>query len=373
MKILLDPQTFNEQKFGGISRYHTAVFQELKNTADVAILCPIVYSDNLHLKEAGLFQNFRNTIFNLPVWPKFLSKKISKIFKKKNISQTIKLLKQQDFDLFIPTYYSPYFLEHLKEKPFVLTVYDMIHEVLPQYFTRDKHTVPNKKMLMEKATKIIAISQSTKNDIVRIYPHIDANKIEVVYLSYSLNNDKKVNLNLPEKYILFVGNRNDYKNFAFFLKAVTPLLLADRDLFLVCAGGNPFTAKDQKLIAELGVAEKLIQRNFEDNELASYYSDATCFVFPSEYEGFGIPVLEAMACGCPVVLANHSSFPEVAGDAGVYFELDNPEDLKNKITGLLENETLHQHYVQKSLEQAQKFSWKKTADESLKIFRSVVS
>lgn len=373
MKIVLDPQTYNEQKFGGISRYHTEVFLELQQMHEVTIECPIVYSDNWHLKEAGLFQNFRNKIFNPNLWPKFINKKISKFYKKANIKASVQKLKKQDFDLFIPTYYSPYFLEALGNKPYVLTVYDMIHEVLPQYFTRDKHTVPNKKLLMEKADKIIAISESTKNDIVKIYPHIDADKIEVVYLSYSIKHDDSVQLNLPKKYILFVGNRSDYKNFAFFLKSIAPTLFSDADLHLVCAGGNPFTAIEQKMIADLGVANKLIQHNFDDHELASYYSEAKCFVFPSEYEGFGIPVLEAMACGCPVVLANHSSFPEVAGEAGVYFELNNEIDLRSKINSLLNDETLRQDYIAKGRKQAAKFSWKKTAQESLKIFKTVVS
>ncbi len=369
MKIVLDPQTFNLQKFGGISRYHTEMMLEWQKMPGVSVECPIVYSDNLHLKEAGLFRSFRNALLNPGLWPKFINKKVSKIYKKKNIAASVKALQKQDFDVFIPTYYEPYFLEFIGSKPFVLTVYDMIHEILPQYFTRDKHTVGNKKLLMEKAAKIIAISESTKNDILKIYPHIPADKIEVVYLSYSIKHDDSVRLMLPEKYVLFVGNRSDYKNFVFFLKSIAPTLQSEKDLYLVCAGGNGFNSKEQKMIADLGVSEKLIQKNFEDNELASYYSGAKCFVFPSEYEGFGIPVLEAMACGCPTVLAHHSSFPEVAGDAGVYFELNNEIDLRSKIVNLLQDEPLRQQYIDKGLAQAQKFSWQKTARESLEILR----
>jgi len=373
MKIVLDPQTYNEQKFGGISRYYTELYLALNKFDGVQIVCPLVYSDNLHLKEAGLFQNYRNVLFDPGFWPKFINKKVAKFFRKHNRKLTTDLLEKQQFDLFIPTYYSPYFLESLQGKAFVLTVYDMIHEVLPQYFVRDKSTVPDKKLLMEKANKIIAISQSTKNDIIAIYPHINADKIEVVHLSYSIKRDENVKLQLPEKYILFVGNRSDYKNFDFFLKAIAPVLIAQKDLFLVCAGGNPFKPKEQQLIADLGVSEKLIQQNFEDNELATYYSNAKCFVFPSEYEGFGIPVLESMACGCPVVLGNHSSFPEVAGEAGVYFELNNPTDLRNKILSLLEDENLRKEYIDKSLQQARKFSWEKTAQKSLEIYREAAS
>lgn len=223
MKIILDTQIFNNQKFGGISRYHAEVYLALEKMG-VIVECPVIYSDNLHLKEASLFQNYGNVIFNPVIWPKFVNKKVSKTYKRKNISKTLQLLQKQDFDVFIPTYYSTYFLGAIGEKPFVLTVYDMIHEVLPQYFTRDKSTVPDKKLLMEKAAKIIAISESTKNDITRIYPHIDGSKIEVVHLSYSIKHDAAVKLQLPQKYILFVGNRSDYKNFSFFIKSVASLL-----------------------------------------------------------------------------------------------------------------------------------------------------
>jgi len=96
------------------------------------------------------------------------------------------------------------------------------------------------------------------------------------------------------------------------------------------------------------------------------------FIFPSEYEGFGIPVLESMACGCPVVLANHSSFPEVAGDAGVYFELNNEVDLKNKVVSLIENETYRNQMITKGYIQSKKFSWEKTAQECKELFKSTI-
>lgn len=360
MKILLDPQAYNMQTFGGISRYHTEVLVELRKMG-VEIECPIVYSDNLHLKEYGLFDNFRNRMAHNKLFPKFLRKKFIKKFRKNNIKLTKKALAKQDFDVFVSTYYDPYFLENLGEKPFVLTLHDMIHDLFPQYFTRDKYTVSRKKLLLEKATRVIAVSENTKRDILKFYPHIDADKIDVVYLSQSIDTAAKVKVSLPEKYILFVGNRTIYKNFNFFIEAVAPLVKADSNLFIVAAGGNGWIPEELELLQKLGIENQVIQQNFEDNELASYYAQAQCFVFPSEYEGFGIPVLEAMACGCPVVLAHHSSFPEVAGDAGVYFELHNASDLKAKVQQLLEDASIRQDYSQKGIDRAAQFSWHKTA------------
>ena len=225
---------------------------------------------------------------------------------------------------------------------------------------------------MEKATKIIAISESTKADILDIYPHIDAGKIEVVYLAHSIKTVSNIKSDLPKKYILFVGNRLFYKNFIFFLRAVSPILKANPDLYLVCAGGNAFNDEEQELINNLDVNSQILQKNFLDIELANYYQGAQCFVFPSAYEGFGIPVLEAMACGCPVILADHSSFPEVAGNAGIYFELNNAEDLSNKLNQLLENNNLRTEYKHKGLIQANKFNWQKTAEACLNIYKKSI-
>ena len=373
MKILLDPQIFIYQRFGGISRYFTEVYILFKKKKNVEIDCPLLYTENLHLKEYSLFNNYRQKIVHLSLKLSFTaSQRIKEFYKIKSQEKTRQLLRKNQFDLFFPTYFDPYFLDDIGNTPFVLTVYDMINEILPHCYKNDTTTIPNKKLLMEKATKIIAISESTKQDIIRLYPHIEAKKIEVVYLGYTINADHEVELPLPLNYILFVGNRQEYKNFIFFLKAVTPILKEDSSLYVVCAGGNQFTKIELDLINELGLSNQIIQRNFKDSELSTYYKKAKCFVFPSEYEGFGIPVLESMACGCPVVLANHSSFPEVAGDAGVYFELNNGQDLTNKIKQLLGDKMMRAQYSLKGQEQARKFSWEICAENFYSVLKSVV-
>ncbi len=368
MEIVIDPQIFNEQKFGGISRYYSEIYQNLSKKDDIGIKLPITYSENLHIK--GSIDNF--DFYNFLVSINFFKRKLIRKIKKRDFKKLKKIFKSQSYDLVVPTYYNTHFLEYIGDKPFVLTVYDMIHEIFPQYFINDLYTVKNKKVLMEKAKKIIAISESTKRDIVKIYPHIDSSKIEVVYLSHSIKTSKIISVSLPKRYILFVGNRTIYKNFIFFLKSVAQILVDDSSLNIVCAGGNHFNDEEIKLIEDLDVKSQIIQQNFEDDDLSTYYSNAICFVFPSEYEGFGIPVLESMACGCPVILANHSSFPEVAGDAGVYFELNNEYDLSNKITDLLNDEELRKEFICKGLEQVKKFSWEKTAYECLKVYQKAI-
>ena len=113
--------------------------------------------------------------------------------------------------------------------------------------------------------------------------------------------------------------------------------------------------------------------NFRDAELVNYYRRALCFVFPSEYEGFGIPILESMAYGCPILLTNNSSFPEIAGYAGIYFELNNATDLRDKLSSLMSNDEMRHHYKQKGIKQASKFTWQKTATDTLKAYHKALT
>ncbi|MBB5635650.1 glycosyltransferase involved in cell wall biosynthesis [Pedobacter cryoconitis] len=372
-RILLDPEIFITQEFGGISRYYTEVYDALENNPEIQVICPILYTDNIHFNESSLLENsYQKRKSILVKCSQLFRGYLPRKLKKKSKTEAICILEKQEFDVFVPTYYDPYFLPYIKNKPFVLTVHDMIHELYPHYFTNDKITVPNKKLLIEKAARIITVSENTKRDLLRIYPDTPASKIDIVYLAPSINTEAPIEIEAPENYILFVGNRTIYKNFIFFLKAVLPILKSRKDLFILCAGGNGFNEEENQLINESGVKDQLIQRNFKDSELAGYYKKAICFVFPSEYEGFGIPILEAMACGCPVVLTKNSSFPEVAGDAGIYFELNNASELKEKLITLLDDTRIRQEYKLKGLVQSGKFSWKITADKCLKIYQSVV-
>jgi glycosyltransferase involved in cell wall biosynthesis len=372
LKTLLDPQIFNLQTTGGISKYYTELLSALMDEKSVSITLPLLYTDNLHYKKSPLFNSsFQNKHSFLIRHSKIFRSYQPRKLREKNAENVIRLLKKQEFDLFVPSYYDGYFLKHIGNKPFVLTVHDMINELFPHYFTDDKTTVPNKKLLMERAAKIIAVSENTRKDIIKLYSDIDPEKIEVIHLAQNVETGKEVDAILPENYILFVGNRSLYKNFSFLLKAIELLLKNTPGLQLLCAGGGSFDRDELRLIGELDLCEKVQQQNFEDSELSAYYEHARCFIFPTEYEGFGIPVLEAMACGCPVVLGRHSSFPEVAGDAGIYFDLNSPQDLSSKIKYLLEDDEAREKFKLKGLERSKLFSWKKNAKETLQAYRSV--
>lgn len=372
MKILLDPQIFNNQKYGGISRYYTEIFVDLTKGNNIEIEVPLIYTNNIYFSESSLInkkQKRHAFLLNLIIKAGIGIRKRTRII---NTNKSIKALKKQNFDLFVPTYYDTYFLDYIGAKPFVLTVYDMIHELFPQNTSEDSKLVQDKLLLMEKATKIIAISNNTKKDILKIYPHIEESKIEVVYHGNSIEVNENVKIDLPSRYILFVGLRSGHKNFNFLLNSIKEILKEDSSLFLVCAGGGKLKEEEKKLILKLGLKNQIIHRDFNENELGVFYKKAICFVFPSIYEGFGIPILESMACGCPIVLGNHSSFPEVAGEAGIFFDLNNSQDLKNKIESLIVNESLRKEFSLKGLAQVQKFKWENAAQECLQVYHEAI-
>jgi glycosyltransferase involved in cell wall biosynthesis len=369
MKLLLDPQIFNNQKYGGISRYYTEIFVALKEKNYTDIEVPLIYTNNIYFTESKLINSYQKRYAFLLNLISKVGISIRKKTRKANLKSAIKALKKQDFDLFIPTYYDTYFLDYIGSKPFVLTVYDMIHELFPQIIPEDLKLVNNKLLLMEKATKIIAVSNNTKNDILKIYPHIQESKIEVVYHGNSIVVNEDIKIDLPSKYILFVGPRFVYKNFKYLVEDIQGLLKNDSSLYLVCAGGGKFSKTEKKYFADLKLSKQIIQIDFKENELGLIYKKAICFVFPSIYEGFGIPVLESMSCGCPVILGRHSSFPEVAGDAGVYFDLNSSGDLAKKIDLLINNSTLRNEYSLKGLIQIKKFNWQTASQECLDVYK----
>ncbi|SDL95099.1 Glycosyltransferase involved in cell wall bisynthesis [Chryseobacterium taihuense] len=372
MRILLDPQIFDQQTYGGISRYYTEVFSVLSKRNDIEVILPIYSSDNAYVTETDLMVKNKSLylLYGVLAFFKISTRTLRRKNSEKLLNQTFE---NKNYDVFVPTYYNPYFLDKIGDKPFVLTVYDMIHEILPEYFIDDHFKVVERKLLlMEKAAKIIAVSHNTKKDITKIYPHIDPAKIEVVHHGSSIKIHPDVKVNLPENYILYVGSRADYKNFQFFLRAAVPLLKQNHDLMIIAAGGGKFKEEEVELLKELGVEKQVLQRKFDEKELGHFYQKAKCFVFPSLYEGFGIPVLESMACGCPIILTRHGSFPEVAGDAGIYFDSDSEEDLRTKIEMLLFDEDVRKQYAQKGLEHVKKFDWKDAAEQCLKVYSDAV-
>jgi len=370
MKILYDHQIFTNQVYGGISRYFAELMKNFENHDEIECEVSLKYSNNNYLKKLNNL-SYRTFLENYSFKGKY--RLLSIINGKINRKISEKKLLKNDFDIFHPTYYNPYFLNYLDVKPFVLTIHDMIHEIL----SSKDNTAERKKLLAQKATKIIAVSENTKRDIIKILG-IDGGKIEVIYhgnsfdISSNHNNLNTTLPKLPKKYILFVGSRKVYKNFNLFIEAISILLIEDNELFIVCAGGGNFSNKEIGKFKKLNIKDKIFCYSASDSILAYLYQKATAFVFPSIYEGFGIPILESFACRCPLICSKTSSFPEVAGDAAIYFDPTDKLSMLNSIQKVIYNDELKKQLINKGIERVKKFTWKKTAEKTKKLYEKIL-
>jgi glycosyltransferase involved in cell wall biosynthesis len=386
MKLLYDHQVFTNQYYGGISRYFCEILHQFSSDPSIDISVALRYSCNENLCSYPALNKCwsrRNNFFSDMRFLSAIQKRINinalgLLFR--NQKESERMIKKQDFDIFHPTYYCPYFLKHLQKKPYVLTVYDMIHELYPGYFSPRDPTAQWKKEVIEHATAIIAISESTKKDILR-FTNGDPERISVIYLGNPfefLENFRNTAIRsdlLPNEkpYLLFVGKRGGYKNFIFFITALTHILTKDQNLRVFCAGGGQFTASELKILKDLDIHTKVRVVRSNDYILPQLYTNARAFIFPSLYEGFGLPVLEAFSCGCPVVASNTSSLPEIGGEAACYFDPHDPGSLVQALESVIMDTHSREHYIKKGRERVSEFSWKKTVRDTKTVYENVMN
>jgi glycosyltransferase involved in cell wall biosynthesis len=250
----------------------------------------------------------------------------------------------------------------------VFTIHDMIIE------KQNPDADPHKRLFAHYAKKIIAVSETTKQDIIRLW-ELDPDKIEVIYHASSLNLQiiQKPAEPLPGDYLLYVGDRGGHKNFSRFIQGVAGLLSKYRELYLVCAGKREFSHEEKNLLKELGIEKKILFfLRPGDSELAYLYTKALLFVFPSLDEGFGIPVLEAWACGTPVVLSRNNCFVEVAAEAGLYFDPLSPESIGETVEKILLEKRLQKILIRRGHSRIREFSWEKTLYRTCKLYKSLL-
>ena len=280
-------------------------------------------------------------------------------------------VRNNKYDIIHPTYYRVSYPERNNAK-LIITVHDMTHEKYARIYPRlSRSLIAHKKRAVLEADLLIAVSENTKRDLLEYVPDIKPEKVHVIYHGFSMNGNSGDNtgftLMKDKDYILYVGDRRFYKNFARFIKAVINVMYIHKDLHLFCAGGGAFTREE---IDSFGAYKSRIhQGGLSDSELAAAYRNALCYVFPSEYEGFGIPILESFACNCPVVCSNSSSLPEVAGDSAEYFSPVDIDMMTDKILEVIEHDSLRQELISRGRERVKLFSWDKAARETLECYK----
>jgi len=266
----------------------------------------------------------------------------------------------------------------LLKTPFIVTV----HDVIRFYFDFAKETISERILLtldkryIKRASHIIADSQNTKNDLIK-YSKIPEDRISVIYcgVDHSIFRPYSIKpLNKP--YILYVGSERPRKNLGRLFEAFAKLKGEFPELKLVKVGEagrlGKYRADTMKKLDSLGITRDVIFVEYASElDLAHYYSSAQLLAYPSLYEGFGLPPLEAMACGCPVVTSNISSLPEVVGEAGIMVNPYDTDSLVKAMRQVLTNDELRANMVRKGLERAKEFSWERAAEQTLEVYNKV--
>lgn len=360
INILYDFQIFWHQKFGGVSRYHA----ELSNISKQ-------YNINIDISTYGVKNFYLNRNMNKSADLLKLLIGRRKVYLLNKIL-TKKQLNNKHYDIIHPTWYDPYIFELKGNSKIVVTIHDMIHELFWQDTQQDE--IVRKREAIYNSDAIIAISENTKRDILKLYPDIPSDKISVIYhgTSHLPSIKKPSNFQVPEKYILFVGGRHDYKRGMFVAKALKELLEKYADIKILYIGGSNFNKKELQYIEELGLTNRIIQYDVDDQSLAYLYANAICFVYPSLYEGFGLPILEAFDNNCPVICANNSSLPEVGGDAALYFDNEDADKLAEIVEKLFMNNSIRKKYIELGRNRCKEFTWEKCFEETSRVYRRMI-
>lgn len=285
------------------------------------------------------------------------------------------------FDL----YFEPNFIpSQVRARKVVTTVHDFSFHLFPETHPKDRIAHFQKRFLtnVKRSSRIITVSRYVKSEameflrvpseiVTPIHLGVDHGTFKI-YDGQSLERWKR-ELGLPENFILFVGTREPRKNVKRLLDAYLQLPEPIKKEFKLLLIGPRGSSESESESARGKMGDRLVVRGYLDTQKLAYvYNSATLFVFPSLYEGFGLPPLEAMACGCPVVVSNVSSLPEVCGDAACYVDPGDSSSIAEGICKVLEDSQARKTLISKGIEQARTFSWERTARETLALFREVL-
>jgi glycosyltransferase involved in cell wall biosynthesis len=367
MRIVYDHQVFSWQKYGGISRYFCELAVRIASDSEttVQVFAPLYVNEYLRR-----VQQVPHLVRGMKV------PQVPKTGRMMNLANRFlvrKWLGRSSPDVVHETYYSDRPLAP-KSSKIVVTVYDMVHEKFNGGCLSADKTGSNKAMAVARADHVICISENTKKDLIELLD-IRPEKISVIYLGYELEcaSPEKKSERTQEPYILYVGNRDRYKNFSRLLQVYASSAWLQSNFKLVCFGGPPFTGTELQEIRRLGIPQAYVVRmDGNDAALARLYAGAAAFVYPSLYEGFGLPLLEAMAYDCPVVCSDSSSIPEVVGQAGEYFDPTDVHSIAAALDKVLGSSEHASELIRKGRQQVKRFSWDKCAQNTLRVYRELL-
>lgn len=372
LRVMFDPQIFCHQRFGGISRYICNMALEMQRMAEVTplIVAPFHFNENLDQLPKSLVRGRRvrwlEGLTALAYGASVLPGKIAaRRFKP---------------DILHNTYYFP--VKPPSGARSILTIHDMIHEKYPRYFAASPFITRIKAASVAAAAHVICVSESTRLDLLATHD-IPEERVSVTHLGFgplgslldgeSSSAFKVRMLGTDTPYLLYAGSRVGYKNFRGLLDAYADSASLRTNFLLLCFGGGDFTRAERAAIYKAGVEGRIRYLGGSDDVLAACYTHASLFVCPSVYEGFGIPVLEAMSLDCPVACSNSSSLPEVVGDAARLFDPLDRDSIRSALESVLDSPSVATALKERGRIQSRLFSWRSCAENTIRIYRRVLN
>ncbi len=369
MNIAYDSQIFCAQTYGGISRYFSEIATRISRLpeAQVIVVAPMsvcAYLQNVPSEIVTGFKAPRVKHFRFA----------QRVF---GVLAGDLMLRARAPDLIHETYFSPYRLGPNRARR-VITIHDMIHEKFTASFPKADKTASHKANAAKRADHVICVSESTRRDAIEILG-LSPEKITVVHHGFSLMGKVSgdsigvAKQAFTRPFLLYVGHRGGYKNFLRLLEAYASSEALVDSFQLVCFGGGPLLVDELEVINRLGLGDGyVLQLTGNDELLSSLYTKASAFIYPSIYEGFGIPPLEAMAHDCPVICSQTSSIPEVVGNAGEYFDPSDIDSIRGAIERVMGSQDLRNRLILKGRDRLKHFSWDRCAEETYEIYKKLL-
>jgi glycosyltransferase involved in cell wall biosynthesis len=368
MRIFYDHQAFSLQDAGGVSRYQYELIRNLQFSSEVQI--ELLMGLNASVMPFSKLHNGQTKVFSWraglrPGYPRYALNELM---------SSVVAPARGKFDIYHAMLYRS--IPFVRRGRLVVTHHDCTHERFPQLFHNASFIMQRKRDLFSRADAIICVSGASRRDLLHFYD-VAEEKTHIVHHGFSSLSlapplaEAAGDSTVP--YLLYVGSRTEYKNFALLLEAFSRSGLAG-DYRLLVVGGGAFSAEEESRISSLGLSDWITAiPKAGEATLARAYRDAALFVYPSLYEGFGFPPLEAMSLGCPVLVLRTSSLPEICGDAVFYFENSDADELSNTLVSTLRDAQGIETKRRLGEQQVRLYDWSRTASSTLNVYRALLS
>ena len=364
MKVLFDYPAFVMQPFGGVSRviYETARHGMLREKTECSVW-------------AGLHQNYAIESLSNEFPGSVHGKRIVEKFAKQRLLMP---LNSQLFTGYASRYqpdichYSFFMTPRVPARTkTVITVHDLINELFPQHYSKHDKQAEYRRRALQKVDGVVCVSEHTKNDFLKLYD-FDDEKVIVAYNGNSLSQIKPIPPRLKDPYFLYVGSRNGWrKNFDILCRSFSaggfPMHYK-----LVCFGDKPFSEAEKSRFQQLKIEDRILSFSGNDEELAGYYSNALALVYPSRYEGFGLPPIEAMGFGCPVIASDAPPMPEIIQNNGLFFDPESCDTLTSCMKKITKNSEENNELRLGGMKRAAVFNWYKSCEKVFTFYEKLI-